>query len=109
MGMFALIDIILLAITRLTVELETMVQQTGIIGLMLVLSLLVKFLVLYLQLKLAIGVTTPISIERTTTQSSSVFDVYKKYLGVNTLGQTEFWTYSTHKELSTSLLAALYK
>ena len=89
MGMFALIDIILLAITRLTVELETMVQQTGIIGLMLVLS--------------------PISIERTTTQSSSVFDVYKKYLGVNTLGQTEFWTYSTHKELSTSLLAALYK
>ena len=32
----------------------------------------------------AIGVTTPISIERTTTQSSSVFDVYKKYLGVNT-------------------------
>ena len=57
----------------------------------------------------AIGVTTPISIERTTTQSSSVFDVYKKYLGVNTLGQTEFWTYSTHKELSTSLLAALYK
>lgn len=52
MGMFALIDIILLAITRLTVELETMVQQTGIIGLMLVLSLLVKFLVLYLQLKL---------------------------------------------------------
>lgn len=57
----------------------------------------------------AIGVTTPISIERTTTQSSSVSDVYKKYLGVNTLGQTEFWTYSTHKELSTSLLAALYK
>ena len=31
---------------------ETMVQQTGIIGLMLVLSRLVKFLVLYLQLKL---------------------------------------------------------
>ena len=28
----------------------------------------------------AIGVTTPISIERTTTQSSSVFDVYKKIL-----------------------------
>lgn len=52
MGMFALMDIILLAITRLTVELETMVQQTGIIGLMLVLSRLVKFLVLYLQLKL---------------------------------------------------------
>lgn len=56
----------------------------------------------------AIGVTTPISIERTTTQSSSVFDVYKKYLGVNTLGQTEFWTYSTHHALTNGALFTNY-
>ena len=56
----------------------------------------------------AIGVTTPISIERTTTQSSSVFDVYKKYLGVNTLGQTEFWTYSTHHALTNGALSTNY-
>jgi len=49
-----------------------------------------------------VGVTTSISIRETTTQSSSVFDLYN-YNNSHTsvLGYTEFYTYSTSRDPST--------
>lgn len=47
-----------------------------------------------------IGVTTSISVLETDEQSSSSFDFYSEYLGSTVLARTEFWTYSTHQELT---------
>lgn len=40
----------------------------------------------------SVGVTTPISLLKTTTQSSSSFDFYKKSLGEGLLGETRFFS-----------------
>lgn len=49
-----------------------------------------------------IGVSTPISIVKTSTKTSSVFDVYSTYLGATTLGRTDFWKSGAKLTLNSS-------
>lgn len=53
----------------------------------------------------SVGVTTPISIVKTSEKSKSVFDVHPSYLGSNVLGMTEF--YKSGKKLDINNNGAL--